>query len=226
MGFFVVWVILAVVVLMLLLFVTPVQITLFYGRVGENDHAVVEVSAWFRLIRRKYEIPMVFVKQSEAGPELVAKVETVQQKQKTKETIKDLTHKQVNKWYHNYREILDNVHDLQPMFKELFRRIRCTRLEWHTLMGTGQASETGALTGVVWGVKSLIIGVISHSISLRIIPSLSVEPVWNQALIRTNFQCVLHLMLGHVLVVFAKMYFRLRLRKGRERKWRTASSEA
>ncbi|MFD2369312.1 DUF2953 domain-containing protein [Brevibacillus sp. GCM10020057] len=219
-----VWIILVVVVLMLLLFVTPVQITLFYGRVGENDHAVVEVSAWFRLIHRKYEIPMVFVKQSEAGPELVAKVETVLQKQKTTEKIKDLTRKQVNKWYHNYREILDKVHDLHPLFNELFRKIRCTRLEWHTRMGTGQAAETGALTGVVWGVKSLIVGVLSHSISLRIIPRLSVEPVWNQALIRTNFHCDLHLMLGHVLVVLAKMY--VRLRKGRERKWRSAPSEA
>jgi len=220
----VVWVFVLLVAPVLLLFVTPVQITLFYGRSGENDHVVIELSAWYRLIRRKYEIPMVFVKQSEAGPELVAKVETVQQKNKTKEKLKDITRKQVNKWYHNYRELLDKVHDLQPMFKQLFRRIRCTRLEWHTLMGTGQAPETGALTGIVWGIKSMLVGIISHSFSMRAIPSLSVEPVWNQALLRTQFHCVLHLMLGHALVVAAKMYFRMR--KGSWRKWRTAPSEA
>lgn len=213
-----------VIVMVILVFITPVQIMLFYGRVGENDHVIVELSAWFRLIRRKYEIPMVFLKQSEAGPELVAKVETVQQKNRTKEKIKDLTRKQMNKWYHNYRDLLEKIHDLQPMFSQLFKRIRCTKLDWHTVMGTGQASETGALTGIIWGVKSMLIGVISHSISLRVIPRMSVQPTWNQAMIRTQFHCVLHLTLGHIIVVSAKMYFQLR--KGRDRKWRTAPSEA
>ncbi|KQL43818.1 hypothetical protein AN963_20310 [Brevibacillus choshinensis] len=218
------WLIVIVIVMVILLFITPVQIMLFYGRVGENDHVIVELSAWFRLIRRKYEIPMVFLKQSEAGPELVAKVETVQQKNRTKEKIKDLTRKQMNKWYHNYRDLLEKIHDLQPMFSQLFKRIRCTKLDWHTVMGTGQASETGALTGIIWGVKSMLIGVISHSISLRVIPRMSVQPTWNQAMIRTQFHCVLHVTLGHIIVVAAKMYFQLR--KGRDRKWRTAPSEA
>ncbi|QRG66089.1 DUF2953 domain-containing protein [Brevibacillus choshinensis] len=218
------WLIVSVIVLVILAFLTPVQISLFYGRIGENDHVVIEVAAWFRLIRRKYEIPMVFLKQSEAGPELVAKVETVQQKSKTKEKIQDLTRKQAHKWYHNYREYLDKIHDFQPMFKELFKHFRCTKLEWHTVMGTGQASETGALTGVVWGVKSILIGVISHAVSLRAIPRMSVQPIWNQAMIRTNFDCVLHFMLGHVIVVTVKMY--LRLRKRRVSKWGTAPSEA
>lgn len=218
------WFIVTVLFLVILVFITPVQIVLFYGRAGENDHIVVELSAWFRLIRRKYEIPMVFLKQSEAGTELVAKVETVQQKNKSKEKIQDLTRKQVNKWYHNYREYLEKIHDLQPMFKQLLKRIRCTKLEWHTVMGTGQASETGALTGIIWGVKSMLIGVISHSISFRAIPRMSVQPTWNQAIIRTHFQCVLHVMLGHVIVVAFKMY--VHLRKGRVRKWRTAPSEA
>ncbi|MED4755607.1 DUF2953 domain-containing protein [Brevibacillus choshinensis] len=218
------WLIVIVIVMVILVFITPVQIMLFYGRVGENDHVIVELSAWFRLIRRKYEIPMVFLKQSEAGPELVAKVETVQQKNRTKEKIKDLTRKQMNKWYHNYRDLLEKIHDLQPMFSQLFKRIRCTKLDWHTVMGTGQASETGALTGIIWGVKSMLIGVISHSISLRVIPRMSVQPTWNQAMIRTQFHCVLHLTLGHIIVVSAKMYFQLR--KGRDRKWRTAPSEA
>ncbi|MED4784977.1 DUF2953 domain-containing protein [Brevibacillus choshinensis] len=218
------WLIVIVIVMVILVFITPVQIMLFYGRVGENDHVIVELSAWFRLIRRKYEIPMVFLKQSEAGPELVAKVETVQKKNRTKEKIKDLTRKQMNKWYHNYRDLLEKIHDLQPMFSQLFKRIRCTKLDWHTVMGTGQASETGALTGIIWGVKSMLIGVISHSISLRVIPRMSVQPTWNQAMIRTQFHCVLHVTLGHIIVVSAKMYFQLR--KGRDRKWRTAPSEA
>lgn len=223
-GFFVSWLIGIVLFLFLMLLITPVQIHLYYGRVGENDHIVVELSAWYRLIRRKYEIPMVFMKATEEGPEVVAKVETVQQKTKTKDKVQDLTRKQVNKWYHNYREVLEKVHDMQPLFKKFFRRIHCTRLEWHTVMGAGQASETGALTGIIWAVKSMIVGAISNAISLRVLPSLSVQPVWNQAFIRTQFHCELHVILGHILLVVFRLF--IQLRKGRTRKWRTAPSEA
>ena len=74
------------------------------------------------------------------------------------------------------------------------------RLEWHTLMGTGQAGETGALTGIIWGVKSMIIGIMSHTFTLHAMPKMSVQPVWNQAIIQTRFQCVLHFYLGHLLI--------------------------
>lgn len=224
MGFFVSWLIIGLIALLFLLYMTPMQAEVYYGRVGENDHVVLELSAWFRLIRKKYEVPMVFMKQSEAGPELVAKVETIQQKKKTKEKVQDFTRRQAHKWYHNYREMLEKVHDLQPMFKELFRSFRCTRLDWHTVMGTGQAPETGALTGLIWGIKSMLVGLVSHSVTMRVIPRLSVQPVWNQALVRTQFHGVFRFRLGHVLTVIVKMY--VRLRKDRVRKWRTAPSEA
>ncbi|TGU50333.1 DUF2953 domain-containing protein, partial [Mesorhizobium sp. M00.F.Ca.ET.186.01.1.1] len=96
--------------------------------------------------------------------------------------------RQVKRWFHNYRELVDRVRDLLPLIRDLCKQIHCTKLEWHTLLGTGQAAETGAITGVIWGVKSLIVGVLSHSISLRTMPALSVQPVWNDAVIQTTFR--------------------------------------
>lgn len=185
---------------------------------------VIELSAWFRLVRRKYEVPVIMVKQTGHGPEMVAKVETVQQKKKKRDLIHDFTRNEAKKWYHNYHEMLEKVHDLKPLAKKFFKRIRCSRLEWHTVMGTGQASETGALTGIVWGIKSMIVGMASHTISLRTMPSMSVQPVWNQAVLRTQIRCVFHFFLGHALITGVKVL--LRVRKKRELKWQTTPTQA
>lgn len=218
------WLVTILIALVVVGMVTPVQIAVYYGRIGENDHLVVEMTAWFRLIRRKYELPVVALKSTAHGPEVVARVESVRQTDEVNETVRDMTGRQIKKWYHSYRDALENIHDMRPLLQEFFKHIRCTRLEWHTMMGTGQASETGALTGIVWSVKSLIVGILSHSLSLRTIPRMSVQPIWNQACIRTQFRCVLRFYLGHALVTAAKMY--LRRRKGRERQWQTNPSGA
>ncbi|GIO09551.1 hypothetical protein J31TS6_55790 [Brevibacillus reuszeri] len=219
-----IWLLLACIVLVIILMITPVKITLYYDRAGVNDHLVFELSVWFGLFHRKYDIPILFLKQTEGGPQVVAKVETIQGGNKIKDTVRDFTRRQAKKWYHNYRDVLKKVRDLQPLFNKFSKHIRCSYLEWHTQMGTGQAAETGALTGIIWGVKTMIIGVLSHTISLHAMPRMSVQPVWNQALIQTRFQCVLHFYLGYLLITMLRMG--LRLRKTREHKWQTRTSEA
>ncbi|MBU8715625.1 MULTISPECIES: DUF2953 domain-containing protein [Brevibacillus] len=218
------WVFLGLLVLLLLLVITPVKISCYYHRKEEDDQLEVELEAWHGLFSRKYELPILLFKVSPAGPELVAKVETIEQGSKVQEKIKDFTRRQVKRWYHNYRELVDRVRDLLPLFRDLCKQIHCTKLEWHTLLGTGQAAETGAITGVIWGVKSLIVGVLSHSISLRTMPAMSVQPVWNDAVIQTTFRCVFRFYLGHFLFSLLKIAWRIR--KTGQRKWHTSPSQA
>ncbi|MGK5511874.1 DUF2953 domain-containing protein [Brevibacillus formosus] len=218
-----VWVLVGLLGFIVLLVITPIKLTCFYSREGDNDQLEITIAAW-GIIRRKYEIPILLLKMSETGPELVAKVETIQRGSKLRERVKDFTRRQVKRWYRNYRDVLERVRDLLPLLKDLFKQIRCTKLEWHTLLGTGQAAETGALTGMVWGVKSLVVGILSHSISLQTMPAMSVQPVWNQALLHTKAHAVLHFYLGHFVYSALKVF--LRVRKSKQRKWQTAPTRA
>lgn len=218
------WFLFSLFLLLLVIIFTPVHISVFYGRVEANDHLVVELTAWFRLIRRKYEIPILAIKPTEKGPEMMYKMETVQQKRKTKEEVDDVTHRQVQTWYHRYQSLLKRFRDVQPVMKHFFKRIRCTKLEWHTTMGTGQADETGALTGIIWSIKSMIVGVVSHTLSFRTMPRMSVQPVWNQPLLRTQIQCNLRLYVGDALLAGIKLLLRTQLKRGR--KWQTAAGKA
>jgi hypothetical protein len=220
------WIIVgSIALIFLLILITPISISLFYGRIGENDHVAVEVTAWFRLIRWKYELPIVKLTTSRNGPELVARVvKTGARTQGNQEEVKDVTGREIQKWRRAMQDFLERVENLQPVLKQMMKRIRCTRLEWHTSLGLGGAAETGALIGVAWGVKSALIGVFSHGVSLRTVPRLSVQPHWNRQIIRTQIRCDLHFWLGHALIAGLRILFRLR--KDREPKWQTTTSGA
>ncbi|WP_029099767.1 DUF2953 domain-containing protein [Brevibacillus thermoruber] len=218
------WLVVGILALVALAAVTPVRIAIEYGRVGENDHLVVEFSAWFRLFRRKYELPVLLQKPTRQGPELKVKVEKVHKRSEMDDSIQDVNFKQVKQWMKKYQDLLKRVHDLLPVARAFFRKIRCSRLEWHTVLGTGGAAETGTLLGLVWGVKSMLVSVFSGAVSLRSMPRLSVQPVWNQEVIRTQFRCILHVWLGHAMLAGVRLLLRWQI--GRRREWKTAPSEA
>lgn len=218
------WILFAIFLIMVFIVMTPVRISVYYGRVGDNDHLVMEVSAWFRIIRRKFELPVITLQKTDKGPELRAKVETVDQQTKKDERVKGVDQKQLQKWKKNYQKLLKRFHDFQPIIQKFLKQVRCQRLEWHTVLGAGDAAETGAILGVIWGVKSIIVSLFSHAISLRSMPRLSVQPVWNQMVIRTQARIILHFRLGHALLTGIRLLVRLRQKP--KPQWKTTPSGA
>lgn len=183
--------------LLLISAVTKLTVSIRYGRVGENDLLVVEVSAWFGLIRLRYEIPVIKWTTSGGQPAVVAEVKG-RRKQSAKEKRIDL--QQIKTSLKRYRSYLHRFVDVRPVMNQMLRHVRCTALEWHTVLGTGDAAGTGALAGAAWGVKSVVVGTISRHVTLHAVPRFSVQPVWNEARLGTQFRCVFHFRIGHLMI--------------------------
>ncbi|RNB87830.1 DUF2953 domain-containing protein [Brevibacillus fluminis] len=201
-----------IVLIVVLLCLTTLRIFLTYGRVGENDHLVMEITAWRKLFYYKYEIPLLKMVNGDDGVELSAHVEKAGE-QSFNEDKKKLTPPKVKRWYENYQVLLHDIRDFQPLFKQFLKQIRCDKFEWHTRLGLGDAGATGSLTGLAWGIKSSIITVISQYVLLRSIPKLSVQPVWNDQVVQTQFRCILHFRLYHVFVAGFKLLVKLRKKR-------------
>lgn len=201
-----------IVLLVVLLCLTTLRIFLTYGRVGENDHLVMEVTAWRKLFHYKYEIPLLKMAAGDEGVELSAHVEKTGQASFDEEK-KKLTTPKVKRWYDNYQMLLDDIRDFHPIFRHMLKQVRCDKFEWHTRIGLGDAGATGALTGLAWGVKSGIVSAFSHYVLLRSIPKLSVQPVWNDQLVQTQFRCILHFRLYHAFAAGVKLLFKIRKKR-------------
>ncbi len=211
----------ALVLLVFILFITPLRVHIAYERLGENDQINVEVTAWFRLIRIRYELPVMKMKMDADGPNVEAKVE------KTNPIGADVKKQnvngaKVNKLRKRVQKLLEHVHDMQLILKRMLKHVRCDKLEWQTTLGLGEAADTGALTGIAWGLKNMIVSVLAHYITMRTIPRVSIQPEWNNQLLHTQFRCILRFMVGHALIAGVRMLLKYRKdRKARKQKWQT-----
>lgn len=210
-----------IIVLVVLVVFTPVRIIMFYERVHEKDHLTVEMTAWFRLIRYKYEIPVMKLLSNRL--KIIKEVESsVQTQGTTDETA--ITKEKIDKWIRDYRNMVEHIHDFFPTVRRFMKQIQCKEVVWQTSLGIGDAAATGTLTGVVWSIKSLIIATLSRSVTLQTYPRISVQPVWNEAVIHTKIRCILMFRVGHAILAGIRLL--LKLRKGRVQKLRTTPSRA
>lgn len=211
------WLLALIIVVFVCLWLTTVRIEVQYHRTGENDRIFLVFSAWYQLIRYPLEIPVMKVKASEEGAKLVAKVEN--EGAEHSESDKSIDATDMKRVFNKYRELVDKIHDFQPILRNFTRHVFCERLEWSTVLGIGEAAGTGTLTGLVYSIKSMIVGMFSHYISLRTIPRISVNPAWNNTIIRTQFHCILRFRVGHA--IWAGIRLLWKTWKGRERKWQS-----
>ncbi|MBO8165011.1 MAG: DUF2953 domain-containing protein [Brevibacillus sp.] len=218
------WLLLGGLLLFMLIVLTPLRIELAYRRVSDNDYVNIQVSAWFRLVRFSYELPVMKLLTGRAGSAVFADVKR-EMGQKQKDSQKKITYPDVKTMLKKYKQFQRRVLDLRETMKWMMRKIRCEQIEWHTRLGFGEAASTGALTGLVWGIKSALVTSISHYITLRTVPRLSVQPVWNGEVIQTQFRCILRFRLGYAMVAGVRILLKTR-RRGRERKWQTTPSRA
>ncbi|NGQ95306.1 DUF2953 domain-containing protein [Brevibacillus sp. SYP-B805] len=207
------WILLGIILLLgCLAFFTPLRIVIVYGRVGENDRLHVEVTAWFRLLRFRYELPMIALRTDREGPKLLVRLKKTGPKGADGEK-RDLETPELKNAYRRFQDVLERFHDLQPVMQRMMQHIRCEQLEWQTTIGIGEAAATGALTGIAWGIKSMIVSMIAHYLTMRTIPRVSVQPEWNSLIVRTRFRCSLRFMLGHAMIAGVRLLVRYRKKR-------------
>ncbi|MFD1851876.1 DUF2953 domain-containing protein [Oceanobacillus bengalensis] len=98
---------------------------------------------------------------------------------------------------------LDNFH---TNFKKgnkaittLLNRTKLHQLDWSTNIGTGEASSTGIISGVIWAIKGSILGYIIEKIRLGCQPAVRVNPFFQQACFQTNIDCMFSIRLGQAI---------------------------
>ncbi len=208
------WLGLLIAILIIILF-SSVKIGLFYKREEENDRIKIEIGLLNGLIPIKIKVPML--KTSEKGlkyqERLQSNTNTINQNEKifTFQDLKDYMQK--------IQELLERVVGLQKIIIRFLAKTKIIKLTWWSRIGTGDAVETGILSGFIWGIKGGIIWVLAHFMVLKTKPSVSIEPSFMTACLYTEFECILRFRIGNA--ILAGILFLIHLRKGRRARWNT-----
>ncbi|WCK55834.1 DUF2953 domain-containing protein [Aneurinibacillus sp. Ricciae_BoGa-3] len=195
------WIIAAIVLCLLIIWIwfTSIRIEIQYKRENENDHLEIKFSIW-KFIRYKITISMLQIQNLVKGIPFTRHAETEEGNDVTDKKRGKFTRQDVHRIKDTVTELMHNVHDFRLIAKRVMRTLRCEKLEWTTTVGLGEAPATGVFTGMVWGIKSVIVGFFTRYITLRTVPHLQVIPEFNREQFDVKFACTLRVKIGAAII--------------------------
>jgi hypothetical protein len=221
---------LIIAVLLILLFVISwfisVRIEIIFKREKENDRGEIKVYALGGIIRFRMKLPKMKWAGLDEGIRMESELESdlVAAPDVNKQNRFRITQRTIRKGMARYRELVRNIDHFHRTICWFLSKVTCEKLEWRTTIGTGDAAEAGVLTGIAWGIKTTLVGVLGSYTRWDEPPCLSVDPDFNHVVLNTHFHSIIRFRLGHAILGVKRLL--LHKRKGRERKWQSTPFRA
>ncbi len=219
------WVVLALLLAFILVIpFTSIRLEAHYWREGANDQLNIQIRLLWGMIRLRYQIPLIKWMENEGSLIIREKSTDLPTKGSWRQRI---TWRSLCAMRERYLMFRDQVHQLQDLTRSFLRHVIFERLEWRSTVGTGDAAETGVVTGVVWGVKSILVGVLGSYVQWTKQPFLKVDPLFSEATLETDLHCIIRFRIGHAMLAAIRLMRSMRRgRKGEEQKWQSTLFKA
>lgn len=222
-----VWIILVVmVVIIVIALFGKVRAHIVYTReADDDDQFYVQIRALFGALRYRYSLPIINFEGMKRGVSL--------QREKTTNTpmpdTKDQTtvnRKDIVYRFEQSKELISHVLGFHRWLMSTLKRTHCSQISWITKVGLDDAAETAIATGMIWGLKTSILGVLFNHIQLEAQPQLAVVPHFNQPQFKTSFDCIIMIRLGYAMLAGLHLLVRIYKVKGGIRTWQNILSKA
>ncbi|CAM4502987.1 hypothetical protein FHS16_004518 [Paenibacillus endophyticus] len=187
-------------------------------RIGHNDDAEVNIKALFGIIRYTLKVPIIqFTGTSVQLKEEVSK--TSAGINTWKEFNKDIDADKVVSGIDKLKHLLEMTRNLTGWARKTLTKVRLLEWKWHTSVGTGDAMWTAMSTGLVWSVKTSIIGLISQMVKLQAEPQMKVQPIYQRTAFTTEWSCIAQIRFGYAILAGLQLLVRMRKMKGGVKAW-------
>ncbi len=192
-------------VIILLVLTIPITLRFKCSRHKEDAHLTVCWRPFGLTPLWKLELPVVKLKFDGLAPilKIIGELEAVHQKP----VVKKEAEIKPSPWY-KFPKIVKLTPALTMAFfkmvsinKKFLKHVYCKKFYWRTEFGFDDASLTGFTAGMLWAVKSIVYRVLSININMN--PDkdrLRVVPNFEQPGLRLDFDCILAVRLGHIII--------------------------
>jgi hypothetical protein len=134
-----------------------------------------------------------------------------QGKAKNKSSVKKLDKQQLDDGVSDealYGKLKQMIHLLRSV--QVGEKVKISHLVWITTCGTGDASETALLCGVIWSIKASTMPWISPLSSDR--PRINVVPMFQRKCLNSDLSCMFQVTIGDAIAMIKKI--RRQLKEG------------
>ncbi len=201
--------------LMILVLLIPVKIILHYRKDHKDDILTIkiEIKPFFQ---KEIKIPKILFKVKKNQPAL--EIEMEEFNESTSGQNKEMTHEDVDDFslfeaISHFKDVLHRIRDFYHTYDHpvhyVMKKTTCQWFEWNTEVGNHNPAVTGIGTGLLWNIKSQIVGFLSHSIQFtkEHPPRIFVAPNFEKPQFYVQLDCIFTIKLGHIIKAGIEMGF-------------------
>lgn len=187
------------ILLFFIIWLSSVTIFIDYSHKMDDDHLRIHFILW-KFIRFKLKVPTIKIRKDEPVITYEKKTNSGNHEQS------DITAKDISNQISDYTELLHHIFGLKMIINKFLKTVKITKLEWHSTVGVKDAALTGKLTGVVWSIKGIIVGIISQYMNLIQLPNYSVTPSFQLPVSETVLKCMIKIRIGNAILAGLKIF--------------------
>lgn len=176
------------VVIVILLWV-PVRVEVHYKREGKDDRLHLGVRALFGIVRFGYDIPVVAL--MERTGKIALKKDSAKAMPAQKQGWVQITVEKIDKAIRSLNDIRNKIGKYKRALRRLSKSFHLEEATWQTVFGTGDAAQTGWLTGLAWAFKGVVNGVVYRNVTVKQRILYRVQPHFQAKGFRTELTCII-----------------------------------
>ncbi|TDF99299.1 DUF2953 domain-containing protein [Paenibacillus piri] len=206
-------------VVLVLLAASNVKLRMLILREKKNDEIVLDIQGLYGLVKKRIEIPMLQFHNIKEG--IGYKTEFVNSKAQelTHDNRQHINKRTITEAFENMRELFAHCFHLHDWLLGTLKHVHCTGMYWKTEVGLGDAAETAMTTGLVWGLKTSLLGFIFRFIKLDVTPEINVVPLFNQVKFFTDVIWTARIRFFYVMLAGILLLYRILKVKGGLKTW-------
>ncbi|WP_165921059.1 DUF2953 domain-containing protein [Paenibacillus albiflavus] len=216
MGLLLLWILLVIGVGMIIISITFIEVKVIAKRDHKDDQIIVDIKALWGLVKFRYEVPAIQL--LDLGKGILFKKEQINDNtDKEMSASTEALNKRVIMHYIDIsRQLLKSTKGLIDWFKQLLSRVECTTLSWNSRIGLDDAAFTAQVVGIVWGIKSMLIGYLIRYVQMKQTPpQLEVMPQYNMWDYSTEIKITIRIRIIYLIVSACNLLIRiLKMPKG------------
>ncbi|GIO30823.1 MULTISPECIES: DUF2953 domain-containing protein [Paenibacillus] len=214
-------VVIAVIVIMIIAAaMSNITCTVRYKKEGSDDRAEVDIRMLFGFVRFHYEMPKLKFENMKKGFLLKLEKQNSISRKSGGAMHARINKRKIELWSQDVRILLKSTVSLKKWLQHTFAHVRVHDLNWSTRISAGEAEWTAVATGVLWSIKTTLVGWLSYQVRMKKNPHLNVIPEFTDEMsFSTEFFCVSRLSFGYAMYASFVLMSRILQVEGGVKKW-------
>lgn len=163
------WISIAIIVVILLVLavlLSRIRLKLNIAKHDNDDRAHLEIRFLYGMIKMNYDVPAILITGLKKG--LLYRLDRNKNIHKTDASVDsgNIDTVKIKQFIHDIRVLLKGTKSFNKWLRHTLAHVTMSKMEWSTNISLADAAYTATSTGILWGLKTTLIGYASSFVRM------------------------------------------------------------